>query len=65
MHRHFELDRTLHPRGRYAVQAFDLPGVAEEFVRFAATARATQAMLRGTGVSVSHFRPSVRITLWS
>lgn len=41
------------------------PSVADEFVRFAATARATQAMLRGTGVPVGHFRPSVHITLWS
>ncbi|MBE2998607.1 LysR family transcriptional regulator [Nocardiopsis sp. HNM0947] len=42
-----------------------VPGVAAEFVRFATTARATQAMLRGTGVPVGHFRPAVHITLWS
>jgi hypothetical protein len=36
-----------------------------ELVRFVTTPRATQAMLRGSGVNVGHFRPSVYVTLWS
>ena len=36
-----------------------------ELVRFVSTPRATQAMLRGTGVSISHFKPSMHVTLWS
>lgn len=36
-----------------------------ELTRFVITPRATQAMLRGSGVNVSHFRPSVHVTLWS
>lgn len=39
--------------------------VAAEFVRFAATPRATQAMLRGSGVNLGHFRPAVHVTLWN
>jgi DNA-binding transcriptional LysR family regulator len=47
-----------------------LPGhtvlpAAAELTRFIATPRATAAMLRGSGASVGHFRPSVHITLWS
>jgi DNA-binding transcriptional LysR family regulator len=38
---------------------------ASELVRFIATPRATQAMVRGKGVTIGHFRPSVYITLWS
>jgi DNA-binding transcriptional LysR family regulator len=41
------------------------PPAAAEFVRFAATPRATQAMLRGAGVTVGRFRPSIHVTLWS
>ena len=41
-----------------------LPAAAE-LIRFAATPRAIQAMLRGSGVNVGHFRPSVHVTLWS
>jgi LysR family transcriptional regulator, low CO2-responsive transcriptional regulator len=40
-----------------------LPAAAE-LVRFITTPRATQAMLRGAGVSIGHFRPSVHVTLW-
>ena len=40
------------------------PGAAE-LARFAATPRAIQAMMRGSGVNVGHFRPSVHVTLWS
>jgi DNA-binding transcriptional LysR family regulator len=36
-----------------------------ELVRFVTTPRATQAMLRGSGVNVSRFKPSVHVTLWS
>ena len=41
-----------------------LPAAAE-LIRFVATPRAIQAMLRGSGVNVGHFRPSVHVTLWS
>jgi len=36
-----------------------------ELSRFIVTPRATQAMLRGSGVNVSRFKPSVHVTLWS
>jgi DNA-binding transcriptional LysR family regulator len=36
-----------------------------ELVRFITTPRATQAMLRGTGINIGRFRPSVHVTLWS
>jgi LysR family transcriptional regulator, low CO2-responsive transcriptional regulator len=36
-----------------------------ELTRFVSTPRATQAMLRGSGVNVGHFKPSVHVTLWS
>ena len=38
---------------------------AAELVRFVATPRAIQAMLSGSGANISHFRPSVHVTLWS
>ncbi|GAA0486717.1 LysR family transcriptional regulator [Paractinoplanes deccanensis] len=41
------------------------PQAAQELARFASTPRAIQAMIRGTGVNVGHFRPSVHVTLWS
>jgi DNA-binding transcriptional LysR family regulator len=41
-----------------------LPAAAE-LTRFVTTPRAVQAMLRGSGVNVGHFRPSVHVTLWS
>ncbi|MEV4343810.1 LysR family transcriptional regulator [Actinoplanes sp. NPDC049596] len=41
------------------------PQAAQELARFASTPRAIQAMMRGTGVNVGHFRPSVHVTLWS
>ncbi|HYJ70356.1 MAG TPA: LysR family transcriptional regulator [Nocardioidaceae bacterium] len=40
-----------------------LPAAAE-LLRFITTPRATQAMLRGSGVTIGHFRPSVHVTLW-
>jgi LysR family transcriptional regulator, low CO2-responsive transcriptional regulator len=45
--------------------ARDTPPAAAELSRFVATPRAIQAMLRGAGVSVGHFKPSIHITLWS
>ena len=36
-----------------------------ELTRFVTTPRATQAMLGGSGVNVSRFKPSVHVTLWS
>lgn len=41
-----------------------LPAAAE-LARFVTTPRATQAMIRGAGVTVGHFRPAVHVTLWS
>src|SRR5690349_16480460 len=38
---------------------------AAELVRFITTPRCTQAMLRGTGVGVTRFRPKIHVTLWS
>ncbi len=40
------------------------PAVSE-LVRFITTPRCTQAMLKGTGVGVTRFRPKVHVTLWS
>lgn len=42
-----------------------LPSAVSELVRFVSTPRATQAMLRGSGVNVGRFRPSIHVTLWS
>lgn len=36
-----------------------------ELARFASTPRAIQAMMRGTGVNVARFKPSIHVTLWS
>ncbi|MGO8861289.1 MAG: LysR family transcriptional regulator [Acidimicrobiales bacterium] len=41
-----------------------LPAAAE-LTRFISTPRATRAMLRGSGINIGHFRPSVYVTLWS
>lgn len=43
----------------------DATAAAAEFTRFVTTPRATQAMLRGAGVTVGRFRPSIHVTLWS
>ena len=50
-----------HPRSR----CHSRPTAAAELTRFITTPRATQAMLRGSGVNVGHFRPSIHVTLWS
>jgi LysR family transcriptional regulator, low CO2-responsive transcriptional regulator len=42
-----------------------LPSAAAELSRFASTPRAIQAMVRGAGVNVARFRPSIHVTLWS
>ncbi|MDT4943768.1 MAG: LysR family transcriptional regulator, low CO2-responsive transcriptional regulator, partial [Pseudonocardiales bacterium] len=39
--------------------------VVAELIRFVTTPRATQAMVRGSGVTVGRFRPSIHVTLWS
>lgn len=36
-----------------------------ELMNFITTPRCTQAMIRGTGVGVTRFRPKVHVTLWS
>lgn len=41
------------------------PSAAAELSRFASTPRAIQAMMRGAGAKVGHFKPSVHVTLWS
>jgi DNA-binding transcriptional LysR family regulator len=41
------------------------PPAAAELTRFVTTPRAIQAMLRGTGVTVGRFKPSIHVTLWS
>lgn len=50
--------------------AFTLPPASRqpavsELVRFITTPRCTQAMIRGTGVGVTRFKPKVHVTLWS
>ncbi|OEV12932.1 LysR family transcriptional regulator [Streptomyces nanshensis] len=41
------------------------PSAAAELTRFVTTPRATQAMLRGAGVTAGRFRPAIHVTLWS
>ncbi len=41
------------------------PPAVAELTRFVTTPRATQAMLRGSGVTLGRFRPSIHVTLWS
>jgi DNA-binding transcriptional LysR family regulator len=41
------------------------PPEAVELSRFVTTPRATQAMLRGSGVTMGRFKPSIHVTLWS
>jgi hypothetical protein len=40
------------------------PAVSE-LVRFIMTPRCIQAMIRGSGVGVTRFRPKIHVTLWS
>ncbi len=58
----------LRAQGRWAALA--LPDhsqspAAAELLRFITTPRATQAMVRGSGVRLGRFKPSVHVTLWS
>jgi DNA-binding transcriptional LysR family regulator len=41
------------------------PPAVAELTGFVSTPRAIQAMLRGSGVNVGRFRPSIHVTLWS
>jgi DNA-binding transcriptional LysR family regulator len=41
------------------------PPAAAELIRFVTTPRATQAMLKGSGVTAGRFRPAIHVTLWS
>jgi hypothetical protein len=58
----------LRAHGRWAASTLpvehQLPAAAE-LLRFITTPRATQAMVRGAGVEVGRFKPSVHVTLWS
>lgn len=38
---------------------------SSELIRFITTPRCTQAMIRGSGVGVTRFKPKVHVTLWS
>ncbi len=49
----------------FTLTELQAPPAAAELTRFVTTPRATQAMLRGTGVSLGRFRPSIHVTLWS
>lgn len=58
----------LRMRGVWSIRVLagqEATSAAAEFVRFATTPRATQAMLRGAGVTAGRFRPSIHVTLWS
>jgi LysR family transcriptional regulator, low CO2-responsive transcriptional regulator len=57
----------LHTEGTWSTLTLADRGApaAAELARFASTPRATQAMVRGSGVTVGRFRPSIHVTLWS
>lgn len=58
----------LHGSGMWSAVTLTRPQqvpAAQELLRFITTPRATQAMIRGSGVNIGHFRPSVHVTLWS
>lgn len=55
-------------RGSWSVLSLNgrgTPSAASELTRFVSTPRATQAMLRGSGVTAGRFRPAIHVTLWS
>nr|WP_281386823.1 LysR family transcriptional regulator [Jiangella mangrovi] len=59
---------SLHGEGVWSILTLadrGAPAAAAELVRFVTTPRATQAMLKGSGVHVGRFRPAVHVTLWS
>jgi DNA-binding transcriptional LysR family regulator len=58
----------LRAQGRWAALALpphSQSPAAAELLRFITTPRATQAMVRGSGVRLGRFKPSVHVTLWS
>jgi hypothetical protein len=58
----------LHAAGMWSAVTLTRPQqipAAEELLRFISTPRAMQDMIRGSGVNIGHFRPSVHVTLWS
>lgn len=60
--------KALHAEGSWSILtlADGAPSApAAELSRFVTTPRATQAMLRGAGVTAGRFRPSIHVTLWS
>lgn len=58
---------SLHSDGVWNTLALAERGAsaAAELTRFVTTPRATQAMVRGSGVTAGRFRPSIHVTLWS
>lgn len=55
-------------QGSWAAMALPAPSqiaVAAELLRFITTPRATQAMVKGAGVDLGRFKPTIHITLWS
>lgn len=59
---------AVHGEGTWNILTLDereTPSAVAEFTRFVSTPRAAQAMLRGAGVAVGRFRPSIHVTLWS
>jgi len=60
--------QSLHAHGAWSILTLappQAPPTAAELARFVTTPRATQAMLRGSGVTVGRFKPSIHVTLWS
>ncbi len=58
----------LRGHGKWAALALTQPDqlpATSELLRFITTPRATQAMVRGTGVHLGRFKPSLHVTLWS
>lgn len=51
--------------GLLTLEGRDTSPTAAELARFVTTPRATQAMLKGSGVTLGRFRPSLHVTLWS
>jgi DNA-binding transcriptional LysR family regulator len=60
--------QTMQAQGAWNILTLAEPNAtpaAAELTRFVSTPRATQAMMRGTGVTVGRFKPSIHVTLWS
>ena len=49
----------------WALSGSQQPSASAELIRFVATPRATQAMVRGEAAGAGRFRPAVHVTLWS